>query len=160
MSSKDITDQVMERIEKERIAMRPRWHFTFLAILSTISVILLSAATIYLVNVLTFKIRIETSDAPMYGARQRLDYMTANFPWWLLILALVSLAALVWLLRRRSSIYRWRTAWIVTAAVALSLIFGILLAQTPINNWQHGQSKPTQNMQNHGGQYRGKQHQM
>jgi cytochrome bd-type quinol oxidase subunit 2 len=143
--SKSITDNVMTQIERQRVTMRPKWHFMLLAAAGTVTIGLLATLNAYLIDLVTIAIRIQGSSRPMYGARSRLDDMLTNFPWLLVVAAVASFVLLVWLLRRSARLYRVRTVWLVLAALLISTTFGLLLSHAPFNSGNH-QGQPQGSM--------------
>ncbi len=147
MKRPDIADKVLTTIEDRKIAMRPRWYFTMLSSISIVGILVLTTLSIYLVNILTLTVRIQSNDRPMWGARQRLSDLLAQFPWWMAIVAVASIALLVWLLRQNSRFYRLGIGWTIAAVISISLVLGVLLSYTPINQFEIGQGQGSRNGQ-------------
>lgn len=154
MTKKDVASRVMQQISNQKITMRPGWYFTLVTAIGSISVLLFSSLSVYLVAILTIKIRIENSNMPMFGARQRLSDLLSSFPWWILLLAIASIIILIWILKKYSKLYRYRMGWIITGVISVSLILGLILSYAPISQMHNGIS-PSQSNQQNGNQLRG-----
>jgi hypothetical protein len=128
-----IAHNIMRRIQSGEIAMRPRWQFTLFTILNFVGLIATAIVTIYLVNLVVFKLRLASSDRPMYGMQASLDYFASNFPWLAFVFGIVSLGLLLWLARKHDFSYRLGR-WLLLAVVLLSIGVGAALAFTSFNN--------------------------
>lgn len=157
MTKKDVASRVMQQINNQKITMRPGWYFTLVTFIASISVLLFSSLSVYLVAILTIKIRIENSDMPMFGARQRLSDLLSSFPWWILLLAIASIVALIWILKKYSKLYRYKMGWIITGVISVSLILGFILSYAPIGQTHSGGGSASQSNQQKGNQLRGVQ---
>jgi hypothetical protein len=143
MRHSDISAKVMDEIETNHIVMRPRWHFALMSLTGALGVITLSIVTVYLVNIISLTIRIQSIDRPMYGARQHLAELISGFPWWMIIVAVIAMGALVWILRQQGRLYRIRLGWLIAAVIAGSVLLGLLFSISPLNQLHIG---PSQNM--------------
>lgn len=128
-----IAQKTMRQIRSGQVAMRPRWQFTLFAALGAVGLTAAAIITVYLVNLVAFKLRLASADRPMYGMRTNLDYFAGNFPWLAFVFGLVSFGLLIWLARKHDFSYRLGR-WLVIAMVLLSLGIGTALAFTSLNN--------------------------
>jgi hypothetical protein len=127
-----ISQHILQQIQSGHVAMRPRWQFTLYAVLGTIWLIGIAIITIYLVNLVAFKLRLASADRPMHDMRANVDYFVGNFPWLAFILALVSFGLLIWLAHKHDFSYRLGR-WVLVAVVLFSLAAGSALAYTNLN---------------------------
>ena len=150
MKQPDIASKVMQEIESDKIAIRPRWHFLLVGLASILGILTLSGVAVYLINIITLTIRIQLINRPMFGARQRLGDLLAGFPWWMVVVAALAMGGLVWLLRHNSRLYRVRLGWIIALVLTASIVLGLLVSASPLNRFHSG---PGQNAP-HSGQWR------
>lgn len=128
----DVTDKVIKRIESGEVAMRPRWQFAVLGLLAVGAFTALAIITIYLANLLVFKLRLELAGNQARGLGANVSYLAGNFPWIALVVCVVSLASLVWFVRRFDFSYR-AGRWVILGIVLLCVLAGTLLAFTNLN---------------------------
>lgn len=128
-----IAEEVMRQIQSGKITMRPRWHFALLAALGVAVAITTAVLAIFLTNLVVFKLRLASSDRPMYGLRANLHYFTSHFPWLALLCGIVSISLLLWIIRKFDFSYHLGR-WLLVAVVIVSLTAGTTVAFTNINN--------------------------
>ncbi len=128
-----ITQSAMQQIKSGQITMRPHWRLALLAGLSTVALAAAAILTVYLVNLVAFKLRVASIGRPMYGARANFDYFAGNFPWLAFVIGLAGIGLLIWLVRKHDFSYRLGR-WLLVAVVLFSLFTGTALAFTNLNN--------------------------
>lgn len=126
-------DQVLDQIQHGQVRMRPRWQFVILTILGVVGLVATAIVTVFLVNLVVYKLRLVNADRPLHAAQTELSYLAGSFPWLAFGIGLVCLGLFIWLWRRRDFSYRlgW---WPLIVVVLLSLVVGIGLAFTNLNN--------------------------
>lgn len=128
-----IARNIIKQIQSGEVKMRPHWHFTLLAVLGAISMAVATIMSVYLVNLVVFKLRLVSSDRPRYGMQANFNYFASNFPWLAFVFGLVSFGLFVWLIRKKDFSYRFGR-WLLVATVMLSVVVGIVLAFTRFND--------------------------
>ena len=118
-----LSTQVMAQIRSGRVRMKPHWHYTLLAVVVTGSVVAASIVSAYLISIVFFWVRIQTADTIAWGARAKLNETLDSFPWYLLGVAMLLIAAVVWLVRRQGNMYKYKTS---TTALMIASIFVVL----------------------------------
>lgn len=127
------TTEVMSKIQKGQIKMRPRLYFAVGYILTMIGLILSFITSIFFVGLTRFALR---SHGPM--GEYRLDQMISSFEWWVPILAIFGLIIGIWLLRRYDFSYKINFKIFVIGLIASILIAGFIVDMTGINDtWFH-----------------------
>lgn len=119
-----ISTSVMKRIKQGDVHMRPHLYFTLLFIVSLLGVVLSGFVVSYLVSIMFFWLRIQTSDTMAWGARANLSEVLSSFPWWAPLVAIMAFAAAVWLIHKHGTMYRHKTATIALIAALISLLIG------------------------------------
>ncbi len=139
MSTRDIqreqkiTQNIMQQIRSGKATIRPHWQLALIASLGAVGLTAATIATIYLVNLVAFKLRLASTDRPMYRMQANLDYYAGSFPWLAFVLGLFSLGSFIWLVRKHDFSYRFGR-WLLTAVILVSLVVGTTLAFTSLNN--------------------------
>ena len=117
MSKTHLDIQIIQRIRREHLSIRPRWVFTAGAILAGVGIIGSLIATTFALYILQFSLF-----HPGYGASRKVAYVLGLAPWQYGILALISLWAGLALLRRFDVSYKKNYGlWVGLILLGLSL---------------------------------------
>lgn len=130
----NIKTQVMDKIKSGKTHMHSRLYYIFLGLFSVTSIILLSVSAIYFSSVASLWVRITTSQGPAYGARQNLETLISTFPWWSLLLGLVSLVAVIFLIKKLGRFYKVRLIYLITAVISLFILVGFIASYSNLPN--------------------------
>ena len=98
-----IEKNVMHQIHDKKTVMRPRSYYIYLTTLSVVAIGLLVFISVYFMSIATFWLRIQSAEGPAYGARQNLATLVGSFPWWALLLGVLSLAGIIYLVKKTGS---------------------------------------------------------
>lgn len=137
-----IENNIMHDIRKGKMHMKPKWYYVVIAFLWIILIGLFSFISIYIFSIISFWVRISFAKGPAYGAKQNLSTLISNFPWWLALLGIVTLALVIYLVRKHSNLYKVRLAIVVPITVLILLTTSLLLSycDLPIFNIVHSQN--------------------
>lgn len=131
--SKDLREGVMDLIQKQKVAMRPRWHFLLLSTLATAGVLILVVALLYIVSLTLFFMR-ESGGwyAPIFGSRGWF-VLLHSAP--ILLLVLIALFAVLLEILVRKYSFAYRTPLTMSLGGILVLVFagGFMIAQTSLH---------------------------
>jgi len=97
----DLNKIVMSQITSGKIRPLPRWYFVLGSILSIFGLVGLTIFAIFVTNLLFF---ISRAHGPMFSLR--LSQIVSSFPWWLVLLAPVSIFAGIFLLKKYDFSYQ------------------------------------------------------
>ena len=125
--------KVMDAIHEGAVRMRPRWHFLLLSMLGVVGALILLLALVYSVSLMVFFLRASGAwFLPAFGGRGWLDFFR-SLPW--LLIALLALLVLVLeaAVSRYSFVYKKPLALSAIAIIAVVLLGGLALAQTPLH---------------------------
>lgn len=125
--------KVMQQIKSGKVTMRPHWQFALATALSIAALATVAILTVYLTNLVVFKLRLASGDRPMFGLRATLDYFTDRFPWVAFGFGIVSIGLLVWVVRKFDFSYHLGR-WLLVVIVTLSLATGTAVAFTNLNS--------------------------
>ena len=117
----DVTETVMDKINKGEIKMRPRWYFVLGSVAVFVGVFGTFLVSSFLVSLVSFSLR---THGPM--GEYRLQQMLGSFPWWALILSLFGLAMGVFLLKKYDFSYKKNFGYIILAFVLAVLASGLV----------------------------------
>jgi len=126
---KDITGAVMDRIHRGKIKMRPKVHFVIGSLLMFVGLVASMLTSVFFVGLLRFSIR---ARGPM--AEFHLEHLLSNFPWWIVVVAVLSLVIGIWLLRRYDFSYKVNFKVILVAFIAAILVAGWIIDMTGVND--------------------------
>jgi len=136
---KDISKNVMNQIHEGKAKMKPRIYFVIGSILTFLGLVFSTIVSIFFIGLLRFSFRTH------YGwrAQYKLNQMLSDFPWWILIPAIVSLVFGVLIIRKYDFSYKIKP-WIVIVIFILVMIFaGWIIDVIGLNDIlsQHGPMK-------------------
>jgi hypothetical protein len=130
----DIEKKVMAKIQDGQVKMRPRLYFSLFSGLSIVAVVLFGFVSSYFVSIVSLWLRIEAAMGPARGARRNLATLIDAFPWWSLILGVVSIAAMVYFVRKVGNLYKIKMVYLIAIVITVSLIFGYMFSYSNIPN--------------------------
>ncbi|NTW62391.1 hypothetical protein HGB25_03215 [Candidatus Saccharibacteria bacterium] len=123
-----IEKNVMGKINKGEIKMKSQIYYLVIGVLSFISVLSLGAISAYAISIATLWVRIELAQGPAYGARSNLSNLFSVFPWWALIVGVLTLSFIVAFVKKLGSVYKVRLVYLVPAILTSLLLLGYLLS--------------------------------
>lgn len=126
---KNITDAVMNKIQKGDVKMRPRAYFIIGAILTFAGLVSSIVVAAFSVGLMRFSLR---AHGPK-GA-YRLDQLIESFPWWAVILAIVGLGVGIWLIRRYDFSYKIDFKVIIAGFILAVMVGGLIIDMIGVND--------------------------
>jgi glucan phosphoethanolaminetransferase (alkaline phosphatase superfamily) len=145
-----VQKQVLSEIHSGKLRMKSRYYFWLLWCLGAVATILAAALAAYVFSIISFIVRIQTADTPAYGARQNLSQSIATFPWWLLVVTGLLMALALWLNKRYTRLYRYRTSLLIGIFLTLSLLIGAIVSYSGLGHLENYEHRPVQNTQHPG----------
>lgn len=126
----DITKNVMSRIKRENITIKPRWYFILGSFAMVLGFIGLSVVSIFFVNVTVFSLR---THGPMGAIRYQ--QLLTSFPWWAPILVIIGLGFGIWMLKKYDFSYRKNFLLVILGITVAIIISGVLIDYLGINTF-------------------------
>lgn len=121
---------IIEKIKKGEIKMKPKWHFALKTLLVILSTIVASLFILYLISFIFFSLRLSGLwYLPKFGFRG-LGPLLFSLPWLLLLSAILLIVVLEILVRRFSFVYRRPILYTVLGIIILVLLGGFLINKT------------------------------
>lgn len=106
----------MAKVKSNEISIKPRWYFIVGSILAVAGLAGFSIGAVFLTNLTLFLLR---KHGPM--GQWRLQQLVTSFPLWIPILAIVSIALGIWMLRKYDFSYK-KNFWLIILGFILSVI--------------------------------------
>jgi hypothetical protein len=129
-----VENEVMAKITAGQVKMHPRAYYTLVTVLSVAVIAILAVALGYLISLASLWLRIQKAAGPAYGARQNLTTLVDNFPWWAVVLAVLTIVALAIVIKRVGAFYKIKLAYLVTAIIVVAAAAGYGLSYTQLPN--------------------------
>jgi len=127
---KNITNNVMNQIRQGRIKMRPKVYFIIGSILTFLGSISAFLISIFLIGLIRFSLRTHWGR----GAQYKLDQMLSDFPWWIIIFAIISLTIGIWLIRKYDFSYKIKPRIIILGFILAIVVAGWMVDITGLND--------------------------
>ena len=125
-----IEQDIMEKINRGELKMKPKVYFIMGSILTFIGSISTIIVSVFLISLVRFSLRTN------YGWRgqYKLDQMLSNFPWWTIILATVTLAVGFWLIHKYDFSYKIKPSVLIIGFIILTIFTGIIIDLIGVND--------------------------
>jgi glucan phosphoethanolaminetransferase (alkaline phosphatase superfamily) len=151
MSNKQptIADSVLGQIKSGKVQMKPSIYFTLLSIASLVASLVAGIAMAYLSSIVFFWFKIMNASGNAYGVKNNFSQAVNSFPWWTILIFILSTVFIVFIIRRFGTAYRHKTRNIVLIVVVISIIVGFALSNFGVGDLNHS-TKNQQNNQTHG----------
>jgi len=133
-----IEEKVMDKIHSGKIHMRPKSHFIYLSALSIISIVLLTFITTYFISIATLWFRVQVAKGPAYGAHHNLTELVGSFPWWALLLGLVSLAGAIYFIHKTGQMYKVRLQYLLPILISVLILLGFIFSYSNLPRMFNG----------------------
>lgn len=124
----NITKNIMEKIEKGEVKMKPKVYFVLGSIITLAGLISFFVVSVFFINLILFYIR---ARGPM--AQFRIEESVNNFPWWILIIAVTGIFLGIFSLRKYDFSYSRNFPLIVIGFVLSIIIAAFMVDQLGLN---------------------------
>ncbi len=126
-------EDLMNKIHKGQIKMRPKYYFVIGYILTIVGLIFSFFTSIFFIGLTIFKLR---SYGPM--KQYHLNQLLSNFSWWIPILAILGLIFGIYLLRKYDFSYKINFKLFVVGLIISIFIAGWVVNSIGLNDfWFH-----------------------
>lgn len=119
---KDLSKKIIDRINTEKIRIRPRYQFIVAAALIMMGILgtVLSSAYFFGLSIFAFRARGPLSSIGLTRA-------FGDIPWWALLLALLGLGLGYWLWKKSETPYKITPATAIITMLAITFTAGIII---------------------------------
>ncbi|MGB9883209.1 MAG: hypothetical protein ACPLRN_01700 [Microgenomates group bacterium] len=131
MPKQNLKKQIMEKIKKEEIKMKPKWYFILGSLLLFIGFLLSTLFSIFIINLILFLLRVHYG--PMY--QYRLLMILINYPWWLILLGGLSIFFGIKLLNEYEFSYRKNLWFLVLGYIFIIFLSAYLIDYFNLNRY-------------------------
>lgn len=127
---KDIENTVMNQIHQGNIKMRPKAYFIFGSILTFVGLVSAIITSIFMIGLTRFLFRTN------YGwrAQYRLEQIFSEFPFWIILVAIIGLVLGIWLIRKYDFSYKIPRSVLVVGFILAMITAGLLIDIMGIND--------------------------
>jgi len=126
---KNITGEIMKKIDLGEIKMKPKWYFILGSIITFIGLVSTVVVSTFSIGLIRFSLR---SHGPM--GEYKFDQIMANFPWWTIVLAILGLILGIWLIRKYDFSYKIKPWLVITGFILAIIIGGYIIDVTGVND--------------------------
>lgn len=126
---KNLKENIMSKIHNGELKMKPKIYFVFGSVFAFVGIFISVISSILLIGILRFSLR-----AKGFMAEQKLEKMILDFPWWILILAIVFIIIGLHLLKKYPIVYKTNFTHLVIVFVITIIISGWLIDIFGIND--------------------------
>ncbi len=121
MKKQTVKKEILKKIKSGEIKMKPKWFFLLGSVLSVVGLISSFVFTAFIINLIIFILK------PHYGPNYpfQINLILKNFPWWLLVLSLISLISGIFFLKKFDFSYK-KNSLFVFFIIVFSIIIGAI----------------------------------
>lgn len=127
------TREVMKKIQKQEVKMRPRAYFVLGSMLLGAGIVGVLLVTVFLTGAVFFKLRISEAVQYLGLGKPGLRFFVRSFPWKVMGLAGLSFWSGSWMLKKHSKAYKVGLGWLVLGAVVTVIGLGALVDRAGVN---------------------------
>lgn len=127
-TSDKIKEEIMRKIKKGDIKMKPKLYFIFGYILTLLGLVLSFTSSIFFVGLIRFSLRMSGK-----MAQYKLDQMIDNFPWWIPVFAIMGLFLGVFFIRKYDFSYKINFKILLAGLVLFIIFSGLLMDMSGLN---------------------------
>lgn len=117
---KNITEEIMTKIQKGQLKMRPKTYFILGSFFSGIGLAFIISFSIFLVSLIKFSIRSRGGMMAQY----KMDQLLSNFPWWMVPVSILSLTLGIWLIRKYDFSYKIKPGMLIITFIVIIFMSG------------------------------------
>lgn len=129
----DITTEVMSKIKKGQIKMKPRWYFVLGSTAMVVGLSAISIVLMFVIRLFMFSIR---QHGPM--ADIRLQQIISNFPLWAPIVAILGMIIGIIMLKKYDFSYKKNFYLIIIGIIFAMFLSGFLIDKFNLDSFVFG----------------------
>jgi len=127
---KDIENNVMNQIHQGKIKIKPKLYFILGSILTFIGLVSTIITSIFMVGLIRFLFRTN------YGwrAQYRLEQIFSEFPFWIILIAIIGLALGIWLISKYDFSYKINHYVLIVGFILAIIVAGFIIDEMGVND--------------------------
>ncbi len=125
-----IVENVMSQIKQGKIKIKPKGYYIIGSVLTFIGTIFSIVTSSFLFGLLRFSMRSHYGR----GAQYKIDAAIGNFPWWLFVLAILSIILGLWLIKKYNFSYKIKPVYLILIFIFSVFISGLAIDLTGFND--------------------------
>ena len=127
---KDIENNVMNQIHQGKIKIKPKLYFILGSILTFIGLVSTIITSIFMVGLIRFLFRTN------YGwrAQYRLEQIFSEFPFWIILIAIIGLALGIWLIGKYDFSYKINHYVLIVGFILAIIVAGFIIDEMGVND--------------------------
>lgn len=129
----DITNEIMSKIKKGHIKMKPKWYFVLGSTSMILGLASISIVLMFIVRLFIFSIR---SHGPMGDIR--LQQMILNFPLWAPVLATIGIVIGIYMLKKYDFSYKKNFYLVLIGMITAIFLSGVLIDVFNLDRFMFG----------------------
>jgi hypothetical protein len=129
----DITSEVMSKIKKGQIRMKPKWYFVLGSISMVVGLSAISIVLMFVIRLFMFSIR---QHGPM--ADIRLQQIISSFPLWAPIVAIFGIILGITMLKKYDFSYKKNFYLIIIGIIVAMFLSGFLIDKFNLDSFMFG----------------------
>jgi hypothetical protein len=133
-STINLTKEVIKRIQKDKVKMRPHFYFVLGSFLLGTGIAATILFSTFLVNLISFRLKTQGHFEYLRFGRPGLFAFLKHFPWPILLLIVIGVAGGIVIVRKLDVSYKKNLWGIIAALVGFILVFGLLIEKIGFNN--------------------------
>ncbi|PIP53502.1 hypothetical protein COX08_00645 [Candidatus Beckwithbacteria bacterium CG23_combo_of_CG06-09_8_20_14_all_34_8] len=126
----DLSNQIMDTIQKRKLKMKPKWYFYLGSILGFLGLFASVVVSAFFISLISFILR----PHPGPGYPYRIQLIWSSFPWWAVILAILGLGVSIILLKKYDFSYQKNFWLIIVGLIAATILAGIIMDQSGLTD--------------------------
>lgn len=123
------TEEIMEKIKKGEIRMRPKIYFVTGYILTILGAVFSFVTSIFFISLTRFAIR---AHGPMAG--RRLEEIVSDFSWWIPALAVLGIVSGIYILKKYDFSYKINFKLFIIGLLSSMILAGYVIDLTGLND--------------------------
>ena len=125
-----IEENIMNQIHQGKVTMKPKMYFilgSFLTFIGVISTVVVSA---FMIGLTKFYLRSNLGR----GAQYKFDQLLTEFPWWIIIVAILGLVLGTWLVRKYDFSYKIKPINFIIGFILSIILVGFIIDTIGVND--------------------------
>lgn len=126
--------KVMSTIKSGKVKMKPHWYFILTGAFGSVLATIIGFAAIYATSVASLWLRVAAISGQAIGLKNKINDLVASFPWWTILIAILSLIVIVYMIKKFGHLYKIRPIQLVIITIISIVAIGFATSYTSLPN--------------------------